>query len=480
MKKIIEVIKKKWLRKTILTVCLVAILLAIYLGLNIWVQSLNINPFDFTQEQRYTLSDESKEQVKNVEEDVVIYFFGYTEESTAFSLAKQYNNVNSHITAEVVNITERPDLAQTYGITDEDSIGIVVQSEQRYKVLSSSELYTYDYTTYETIDMTEQKLTNAILDTTIANKPKVYFLTGHNEYSIDSELYSLAAYIENDVNDIETLNLLTTEFPDDCDTLVIASPLSDFQDIEVDAITQYIQNGGNILWMSDILVNDVQMPNVQKILDLYGVSIGKGVLLETDSSKMLVNSPAFIIPTVLGHEVTQDVYDGTGVVLPSAGKIEFSDTEKLEELNVTLTPIIQSTETSFYREDFNVSTMSKTSSDQEGVVTIAVEAEKEVGEDTTSKLILFANNLFVTNETLTVQNYNIYPIQLANNKDIVLNSIAYLTDRGDTIRIRKDTGYVTYTATQQQDNIIRAIIFGVPVLIIIIGIVVWQVRRRKK
>ena len=112
MKKIIEVIKKKWLRKTILTVCLVAILLAIYLGLNIWVQSLNIDPFDFTQEQRYTLSDESKEQVKNVEEDVVIYFFGYTEESTAFSLAKQYNNVNSHITAEVVNITERPDLAQ--------------------------------------------------------------------------------------------------------------------------------------------------------------------------------------------------------------------------------------------------------------------------------------------------------------------------------------------------------------------------------
>lgn len=465
------------MRKTILTVCLVAILLAIYLGLNIWVQSLNINPFDFTQEQRYTLSDESKEQVKNVEEDVIIYFFGYTEESTAFSLAKQYNNVNSHITAEVVNITERPDLAQTYGITSEDSIGIVVQSEQRYKVLSSSELYTYDYTTYETIDMTEQKLTNAILDTTIADKPKVYFLTGHNEYSIDYELYTLAAYIQNDVNDIETLNLLTTAFPEDCDTLVIASPTSDFQQIEVDAITNYIQNGGNILWMSDILVNDVEMPNVQKILDLYGVSIGKGVLLETDSSKMLVNRPDFIIPTVISHEITQDVYDGTGVVLPKAGKIILSDTEELEELKVDITPIIQSTETSFYREDFNVST---TSSDQEGVVTIALEAEKEVGEDTTSKLILFANNLFVTNEIIPVQNYNVYPVQLANNKDIVLNSIAYLTDRGDTIRIRKDTGYVTYTATQQQDNIIRAIIFGVPVLIIIIGVVIWQVRRRKK
>ena len=39
---------------------------------------------------------------------------------------------------------------------------------------------------------------------------------------------------------------------------------------------------------------------------------------------------------------------------------------------------------------------------------------------------------------------------------------------------------VTYTATQEQDTIIRAIIFTVPALIIIVGIIVWQVRRRRK
>ena len=71
-------------------------------------------------------------------------------------------------------------------------------------------------------------------------------------------------------------------------------------------------------------------------------------------------------------------------------------------------------------------------------------------------------------------------INLYDNKDLILNSIAYLTDRGDTIRIRKDTGYVTYTATQKQDNIVRLIIFVVPLIIIIFGIVIWQIRRRKK
>ena len=75
-----------------------------------------------------------------------------------------------------------------------------------------------------------------------------------------------------------------------------------------------------------------------------------------------------------------------------------------------------------------------------------------------------------------------YPaIQIAyNNKDLVLNSIAELSNREEDVRARKNTGTVTYTATEQQDTIVRAIIFAVPAIIVIIGIIVWQVRRRKK
>ena len=66
------------------------------------------------------------------------------------------------------------------------------------------------------------------------------------------------------------------------------------------------------------------------------------------------------------------------------------------------------------------------------------------------------------------------------NKDLVLNSLAYLTDREEDITARKSTGTVTYTATEQQDTIVRIIIFAVPSVIIIIGLIVWQKRRRKK
>ena len=58
--------------------------------------------------------------------------------------------------------------------------------------------------------------------------------------------------------------------------------------------------------------------------------------------------------------------------------------------------------------------------------------------------------------------------------------ISYLTERQDTITIRKSNDEEKYTVTDAEDAVIKTIIFIIPVLIIGIGIVVWQVRRRKK
>ena len=96
-----------------------------------------------------------------------------------------------------------------------------------------------------------------------------------------------------------------------------------------------------------------------------------------------------------------------------------------------------------------------------------------------SKLIIYGENYFISDYQLT-QNSQYGAIQLAYNKDLVLNSIAYLVDREEDITARKSTGTVTYTATEQQDTIIKVIIFVIPALIMIIGIIVWQIRRRKK
>ena len=110
---------------------------------------------------------------------------------------------------------------------------------------------------------------------------------------------------------------------------------------------------------------------------------------------------------------------------------------------------------------------------------IISEANEETGEEEkTSKLIIFGENYFISDVQLTSSSQTPV-IQYRQNKDLVLNSISYLVDREEDITVRKSTGTVTYTATETQDRIILAIIFGVPILIIIAGVIVWAKRRRK-
>mgnify|MGYP003236269593 CR=1 FL=1 len=75
--------------------------------------------------------------------------------------------------------------------------------------------------------------------------------------------------------------------------------------------------------------------------------------------------------------------------------------------------------------------------------------------------------------------YYMYAVDLYN-KDIILNSISHLTERTNTITIRKDDDSETYTVTAQQDSIIKMIIFIIPVVIIILGVIVWIIRKRRK
>ncbi len=481
-KKFIEIIKKKALRQTSLTIILVLALIFCFIAINLIVQNLKLAQIDVTTEKLYSISDESKKQIQDISDEITIYLFGYTQDSSLYSLAKQYESANNKIKVEAVTITDRPDLATKYGIDSEDgtATGIIIQSSQRYKVLAESDLYTYDTSTYETIDITEQKLTNGIIETTINKKPKVYFLTGHGEYSISSYMYNIKTYLENEVNEVAEVDLLTQSIPEDCDCLVVPSPTKDVTEYEANLIINYINNGGNILWLSDANYNGTDFTNLQKVLDLYGVSVGKGIIMEQDSSKMILNNPEFIKTNVSYHEVTKDIYTALGVMFIDSGRLNIVDTDKQEELNVTATPFISSSDKSFYREDLSNYSDYATSKDEEGSQVVGAEFSKKVNDEKESKLIIYANATFATNAQTTSGNSTITFVELYNNKDLVLNSVSYLTGKEDAITIRKSTGTVTYTATEAEDTIIRIIIFTIPVVIILIGIIIWQIRRRKK
>ncbi len=501
MKKIIETLKKKWLRDTSKTIILVLILFAAFIGINILVQKLDLSDIDITQNKLYTISESSINQIKNIEKEVKIYLIGFDEDTSLGDLLKQYNKENEKITYEVIeNIQDRVDIKNKYNITDETQV-IIVEAENQNKIITVDELYTFDYTTYQQIDISEEKITNAIVNLTLEEKPKIYFLTGHGEYSIKTDMTILRAYLENEVNEVESLDLLVKEtVPEDTSLLVIASPQKDFLDHEVELITNYINNGGKILWLNDPTGKDETYPNAQKILDLFGAKFDDGIILEQDANK-IVSAPNYVIPEISYTNATKNIATDGGILLINSSKITLASDEKLEELNVTANNIITTGKTALFRKDLSNGDSNKISTDEEGSFILGTKLTKTINtkasEENTDNnetdaesienknsqeavLYLLSNNLFVVDYPITVGSTTLYPIQFYNNKDYILNTIAELTEREDTISIRKDTGVITYTATEAQDRVIKIIITVFPALIIIIGIVIWLIRRRKK
>lgn len=487
LSKIIEVIRKKWLIDGTKTAILILIIVAAFIGINLGMQKLELTPLDFSQEKLYTLTDASKDKVRNIEKDVNIYFVGYSDENSNLDLAKQYKKVNERIVAEAVDSTSRPDLVEKYGI-ETGTQGIIVECGEKSKVLTEEDLVTYDMTTYETISIAEEKLTSSIQSVTSDKVPKVYFLQGYSDFSIEENMYFLSIFMGNEVTEIQTLDILSTgKVPDDCDTLVITSPSKDFDDIATNAILDYINSGKNILWFNAAIATTQNMPNVNKILETYGVKpFEVGIIRETDTNKMLTGTPDLIMPLVEYTDITKNLYNTNGVILVNATKVNV-DEEKLEELKIAKTDLLLASEASYFRTDFNNQTESASEGEETGTFLVGAQLEKtltEANEETgekavTSKLVIYGENYFITDYQLS-QNSQYGAIQLGYNKDLVLNSIAYLVDREEDITARKSTGTVAYTATEQQDTIIRVIIFAVPALIILVGIIVWQKRRRKK
>lgn len=477
--------KKNWITSTGKTYLIVIILIILFIVINLFVRNIDLAQIDVTENKLYSITDSTKQAIKDINQQVIIYAFGYEESSPLIDLLKQYKRENNNINYEILSKATNPEKVAEYELEDGYSI-VVVECNGSHKLIDGSyQFYTYDYTTGQSIDTTEQTITNAILSLTVEEKPKVYFTTGHGEYSLE-QLNVIQTYLKNEVYEVEEINLLTQDnVPDDCAVLAIMTPTSDFIEKEAESIKNYINKGGNIIFFRDIELNKKEYPIFQSILDLYGVTMEDGCIIETNTKNMVSSQyPNIIIPELSStHDITKYLYSSNGyLVMMYAGRIKIADEETLNNLGVESETIISSSDTSVYIEDLsNISLDGVTDkgSNTIGAVLTKTINNQETNESAVSKLVVVANNYFTTDYKESTLS-STYPFSyFGNNKDILLNSVAYLTKREDTLTIRKDMKNTTYAATVNENRIILTIIFAVPIIIIIIGIVVWNIRKRK-
>lgn len=485
MKKAVEILKKKWLRETSLTLILVAIIITIYFEINALVNKANVPDLDLTKSQIYSLSEETKDKIKDIDKDVKITLINMNNYDYVINYANKYNEINSKISVEKVdNLSARADLMTKYNL-EASASEVIVEYDQKEKMLRVDDLYTYEYTNnnYEEINITEEALTNAILDVTTENKPQIYLYNVHSSYS-EKYFTTLSESIKNDANEFKTLDLLASgKVPEDCSCLIIPTPTEDISEEEKSYLINYINNGGNIMLLQDANILKANTPNFQSILDMYGFSVSEGVVMEQDENKMVYNMPGFVITDVGTYtSLTKKLNMNLTMCLMDPGKIEFKDSETLENLGVSYEILAQASEKAFLRNDLNISDYKKTENDQDASNAIlGALVTKKINDEKSSKLIVYSNAIFSTNMSISMSNSSMSAISFYNNEDMVVNSINYLAEKENSITIRKKYGdTVKFTVTEKQKKIILQIIYGIPLLIILIGFIVWRIRRNKK
>ena len=99
---------------------MIVAVIAAYVAINMGIKALDITDIDLTKEKFYSLSEESRNQIKNVDQEIEIYVFGYEENSSVVDLIKQYAKYKENIKYEVVSIETRQDIAQKYDVSSTD------------------------------------------------------------------------------------------------------------------------------------------------------------------------------------------------------------------------------------------------------------------------------------------------------------------------------------------------------------------------
>ncbi len=453
----------------------------VFLGILVIVQALATTHslrFDLTANKRYTLSDQSKKILRNLDTDIKVFaFFRDTEggRAQAKELLELYALESGRFTFEFVDPDRKPGLAKQYEIT---SYGTVAM-EGKGKI----EKITFP---------DEEKLTNALLKIIRDQKKTVYFLTGHGEHQItnrEKDGYSAAKEaIEKQNYTVQELLLLRAEkVPEDAAILIVAGPESSFLETELHTLEEYIKRGGKVLFLLD----PETQSGLESFLTKYGFVLQADVIIEKLSRLFGGDYLMPIVSTYEEHPITKDF--NVASFFPLARSVDIK--EDLPE-GVSAQVLARTGPESWAEVDLEMLKEGKASLDKDkdrpgpipiaAVATIEIkdeeetktkteEASTETAQEMTktpkARVVVFGNSAFASN------NY----LNLSGNLDFFLNTISWLAEEEDLIAIRpKERAGSPLLLTPTQSQVVFFVpVVAVPTLVIASGIVVYSRRRRK-
>ena len=476
-KKLIGTISKKHIKNGSYTMVMSVIFIAVVIVINMIVSTIpsKYSEIDISSQKLYSIGDETKKMLKDLEKDVTIYQIAQSgsEDENISNLLKKYEDESKHIKVEQKDPVVNPKFVSQYTSDDLSANSLIVVCGDRNKVIDYNNIYetSIDYQTYSSQTTGfdgEGQITSAIGYVTSENLPALYTVEGHGEKDMDS---SIKEDIEKANMDIKSLNLLTEgSVPDDADCLFIDSPSTDFSSDEKDAIIEYLENGGKAMIFSDYTTED--MPNFDAILENYGVQRTEGVVFEGDNQHYAMQMPYYLVPTINSTDASSEtVSAGCYVLAPYAQGIkqldDVRDTVKIES-------ILTTSDQAYSKTDLNSNTIEKEDGDVEGPFDLGVSITESLDDDKETQIVYYSTSNLMDSQTNQMVS--------GGNEKLIMESLKWMTDTEEStsVSIPSKSLEVSYLTITDYDAAFWKIctIALIPGIFLVIGFVVW-IKRRK-
>ncbi len=298
--------KRDWNSRTALFLVGLILIVINLIGLNLFLR------FDLTDDSVYSLSEASRELVRELDDPVTAKAF-FTEDLPApyvnnrrflrDKLADYRAYAGQNFQYEFVDPAEDPELqeeANRYRIPpvqiqviESDNVqlknaymGLAIQyGGEREVIPVVQDLSTLEY-----------DITGAIRRLTTSELPVVGFLSGHGEPSPVETMPTLYNQLGRNYNpQIVTVNDSIPELSTTPDALVIAAPTDSFPPHHLEAIDAYLVQGGKLA----VLINRVtanlqagqaslQNTGLEALLDHYGATVSPNLVMDEQSSAITV------------------------------------------------------------------------------------------------------------------------------------------------------------------------------------------------
>ncbi|MGB5261761.1 MAG: DUF4350 domain-containing protein [Gammaproteobacteria bacterium] len=432
------------------------VLYAGIIGMLAWLSTQYVYQADWTVGARNSIAPETRELLDTMPDPVTITAFMHDDpllQEQLRDLVASYQRYKDNITLEVINPDTVPERVRELGIASGGEI-VIAYRDGYEKVQTLAEL----------------QFTNALLRLSRQDERWIVFISGHGERKPSGETnFGLGIFgreLETRGLRVQTLNLSEAPIPGNTHLLVLASPQVELLPGEVSALQDYVSNGGNLLWLAE----PKRLASLQPLADQLGISFLPGTVVDATGQMFGVAEPTFAIVTSYPrHEITREMAAVT--VFPEVAALEINEAGEWASLPLLTTLERSWTELGELEGEirFDAGTDERAGPLDIGVVMTRTLDTGETGSE--QRILVIGDGDFLSNTYLGN----------AGNLGFGLQAVHWLSHDDAFIDIRVRTAP---DATLVLSNTSRAVIgfgflFGLPLLLLLAGLVIWLRRRRR-